>query len=75
MSDPTVTCTKCGHQRSVMKHADGRGFPPDKAKRWMLRNCPLNLYGKGPCKENGVLRYTASISPRVAQILRNSGAS
>ena len=37
MSEPTVTCGKCGRQRIVVP--DGRGFPPDIAKRKLRKEC------------------------------------
>jgi hypothetical protein len=37
MSEPTVTCELCG--RSQVVKPDGRGFPPDIAKRKLARIC------------------------------------
>lgn len=37
MSEPTQTCAECG--RSVTVTPDGRGFPPDIAKRKLKRLC------------------------------------
>jgi hypothetical protein len=35
--DPTVTCDKCGRRAVVVP--DGRGFPPDIAKRKLRKQC------------------------------------
>lgn len=37
MSNPTQTCTTCGAVEIV--RADGRGFPPDIAKRRLAKRC------------------------------------
>lgn len=37
MSSPTQTCQKCGLVEVV--RADGRGFPPDIAKRRLAKRC------------------------------------
>ena len=34
---PTVTCQLCGTRMRVMP--DGRGFPPDIAKRKLIKDC------------------------------------
>ena len=36
-SEPTQTCVLCGDVE-VVKH-DGRGFPPDIAKRRLIKRC------------------------------------
>lgn len=36
-TQPTQTCLKCG--RSVIVKPDGRGFPPDIARRRLERMC------------------------------------
>jgi hypothetical protein len=36
-SEPTVTCQLCG--RSEVVKPDGRGFPPDIAKRKLRKRC------------------------------------
>lgn len=40
MSEPTVTCALCGRSRVVVP--DGRGFPPDIAKRKLRKDCQAN---------------------------------
>lgn len=40
MTDPTQTCAKCG--RTVTVTQDGRGFPPDIAKRRLIKACKAN---------------------------------
>ena len=37
MSSPTQTCTTCGDVEVV--RPDGRGFPPDIAKRKLAKRC------------------------------------
>jgi len=37
MSEPTVTCDKCGRQAVVSPYV--RGFPPDVAKRKLRKLC------------------------------------
>jgi hypothetical protein len=37
MSAPTQTCTECGRVETVTP--DGRGFPPDIAKRKLKKRC------------------------------------
>lgn len=37
MSQPTQTCQACG--RVVVVKPDGRGFPPDIAKRKLIKAC------------------------------------
>ena len=43
--EPTVTCELCG--RRLVVTPDGRGFPPDIAKRKLRRECQANSC---PCK-------------------------
>lgn len=45
MSEPTVTCRNCGRFRVVTP--DGRGFPPDIAKRKLAKDCKA-----GGCTES-----------------------
>jgi hypothetical protein len=40
MNDPIKFCTVCQRRRNCMLHAGGRGFPPDKAEKWLRRTCP-----------------------------------
>lgn len=37
MSEPTQTCAVCGDVETV--RPDGRGFPPDIAKRRLAKRC------------------------------------
>ncbi len=37
MSEPTVTCSLC--RRQMVVRPDGRGFPPDIAKRKLRKVC------------------------------------
>lgn len=40
MSEPTQTCLRCGRVEIV--RPDGRGFPPDIAKRKLRKACKEN---------------------------------
>ena len=60
MSEPTVTCDQCGDRQVVLP--DGRGFPPDIAKRKLRKRCRA----KG-CQ--GEQRYRAGIDPILEQQL------
>ena len=57
-TEPTVTCDKCGDRLTVVQ--DGRGFPPDIAKRRLRNQCRA----KG-CQ--GEPQYRAGISPGLAR--------
>ena len=37
MSEPRYRCARCGRTQTV--HPDGRGFPPDIAKRRLVKRC------------------------------------
>ena len=58
MTEPTQTCTTCGAVEIV--RPDGRGFPPDIAKRKLAKRCkaaghtstPRYLAGLGEWKRN-----------------------
>ena len=52
MTQPTQTCLICG--RSEIVRPDGRGFPPDIAKRRLIQKCKANGC---PCSP----RYTAGL--------------
>jgi hypothetical protein len=52
MSEPTQTCTTCG--RVVVVTPDGRGFPPDIAKRKLAKLCKADGHEATP-------RYLAGI--------------
>ena len=36
--DPYVTCKTCGARRNCMEHMSAE-FPPEAAKRWLLKRC------------------------------------
>lgn len=40
MSEPVQRCLVCGDYEIV--HPDGRGFPPDIAKRKLAKRCKVN---------------------------------
>lgn len=61
MSEPTYTCALCGRQETV--RPDGRGFPPDIAKRKLQRWCKANGCG---CKPE----YRAGLSPDLERIVQ-----
>jgi hypothetical protein len=46
MSDPTVTCTKCGARRNCMLHTRA-DHPPTAARAWLKRTCKR---GGKPCE-------------------------
>jgi hypothetical protein len=60
MSEPAVTCDQCGDHLIVVP--DGRGFPPDIAKRKLRKQCRA----KG-C--DGEPQYMAGIDPALARKL------
>jgi hypothetical protein len=60
MSEPTMTCDQCADHQIVTP--DGRGFPPDIAKRKLRKRCRA----KG-CQ--GEPQYMAGISPDLARRL------
>ena len=53
MSEPTVTCVLCGRSRVVQP--DGRGFPPDIAKRALRKVCKANGCQSDPRYRAGVV--------------------
>jgi len=53
MSEPTQTCELCGRYVTVNPYA--RGFPPDAAKRTLVKVCKANDCPSKP-------RYTAGFS-------------
>lgn len=55
MSEPVVTCKKCGRIEYVKP--SGRGFPPDTAKRKLSKICKAN-----GCESDPV--YTAGMGLR-----------
>jgi len=52
MSQPTQTCQLCGRQETVVP--DGRGFPPDIAKRKLVKWCKANGCPSKPAYRAGV---------------------
>lgn len=52
MSDPRQTCGLCGHIVHVV--ADGRGFPPDIAKRKLVKWCKANGCPSQPVYRAGI---------------------
>lgn len=53
MSSPTQTCEVCGDVEVVRQ--DGRGFPPDVAKRKLAKRCKANGHACKPQYRAGVL--------------------
>jgi len=68
MSQPTQTCQLCGRAETVVP--DGRGFPPDIAKRKLQKWCKANGC---PCEP----RYQAGITvgPRARGMSSGKGRS
>lgn len=52
MSAPTQTCTLCGRVELVTP--DGRGFPPDIAKRRLAKRCKADGCPSKPIYRAGV---------------------
>ena len=52
MSEPTQTCLTCGAVEIV--HPDGRGFPPDIAKRRLAKKCAAAGHKSRPTYRAGV---------------------
>lgn len=55
MTQPMQTCQACGRQEVVVP--DGRGFPPDIAKRKLAKLCAADGHKSQP-------KYTAGIQFR-----------
>lgn len=53
MSAPTQTCALCG--RGLVVRPDGRGFPPDIAKRKLKKWCNANGCPSEPQYRAGVI--------------------
>jgi hypothetical protein len=53
MTIPVQTCELCGRSQPVVP--DGRGFPPDIAKRKLVKKCKANNCPSKP-------RYTAGFN-------------
>lgn len=52
MSEPTQTCQVCGDVEYVVP--DGRGFPPDIAKRRLAKRCKENGHTCIPQYQAGI---------------------
>ena len=52
MSEPTQTCRVCGV--SVAVRPDGRGFPPDIAKRKLAKSCEARGHKADPVYRAGI---------------------
>lgn len=63
MSEPTQTCELCGNVEVVVP--DGRGFPPDIAKRKLAKRCALAGCPSKP-------RYLAGMSIEIQRLTENS---
>lgn len=66
MSEPTQTCTECGRVEVVTP--DGRGFPPDIAKRRLAKRCKA-----AGCPSHPV--YRAGMSPGLELLLLRARAA
>lgn len=51
-AEPTITCTLCGRQLIVT--LDGRGFPPDIARRKLRKICKANDCACDPVYRAGI---------------------
>lgn len=63
MSSPTQTCSVCGDYEIV--RPDGRGFPPDIAKRRLQKRCLAAGHKCVPTYGAGILLAAASTEARV----------
>jgi len=61
VSSPIVFCTVCRHVMAVVQ--DGRGFPPDIAKRKLAKVC------KNVRDHEAVIEYRAGIDEGLVQLL------
>lgn len=52
MTEPVQTCQLCGRVETVTP--DGRGFPPDIAKRRLRKRCNANACPSKPTYRAGV---------------------
>ena len=50
--EPTQTCTECGRVEIV--RPDGRGFPPDIAKRRLAKRCAADGCPSSPTYRAGI---------------------
>jgi hypothetical protein len=60
MSEPTYTCALCGSRQTVDPFA--RGFPPDAAKRKLIKRCNAAGCACDP-------RYRAGMDPTLERFL------
>jgi hypothetical protein len=63
VSEPRMSCRICG--RSITVVPGGRGFPPDIAKRKLVKDCKSNGC---PCSPE----YRAGISPELEKFLEDT---
>lgn len=63
MSEPTMRCATCGAVEVVKR--DGRGFPPDIAKRRLIKRC--DKAGKPVTCDP---QYRAGIAPELIALAR-----
>ncbi len=61
MIEPTQTCLTCGAVEIV--HPDGRGFPPDIAKRRLAKRCRAAGHRSRPVYRAGVLVQATTTVP------------
>ena len=61
MSEPTQTCLTCGAVEIV--HPDGRGFPPDIAKRRLTKRCAAAGHSSRPVYRAGELVQATTTVP------------
>ena len=61
MSSPIVFCNVCKHVMAVVQ--DGRGFPPDIAKRKLAKQC------KDIRNHDGVIEYRAGMDEGLIRLL------
>ncbi len=62
-TSPAQTCTLCGRVQSV--RPDGRGFPPDIAKRKLAKACKA---AGCPCKP----QYSAGVSIHIRDLYHDA---
>lgn len=60
MSSPVQTCQVCGDREWVVP--DGRGFPPDIAKRKLAKRCKAAGHNCDPLYTAGLTAYTAFLA-------------
>lgn len=63
MSEPRQTCLVCGDYEVV--RPDGRGFPPDIAKRRLAKRCKAAGHTSKP-------KYSVGLSPLLEALLKGN---